>query len=94
MAKLKLLRTLLCAIVDKIDKGECEGDADNIFDSATKLVSPEAQFSKEQASTYLNISLRSFDRYKAAGKIPEGKKKVGQRKYWTKSQLDKIVLKS
>ena len=71
---------------DKIMKNECGLDDNEILYLASQIM--HVKINKTQASDFLHISTRTFDRRVNDGELPVGKKDVGSNQlYWYKDEL-------
>lgn len=94
---IKVLRSLLCKIIDEIDAGNTELDEDQVI----KLIDiikdgyyKNNPLSKYQAYTYLNVSRATFDNMVKNGQLPPGEKVPGFKElFWYRKDLDKIIKK-
>lgn len=91
---LKVIKTLLLNIIDRIDAGNSnitEDQAIEIIKVIKNYTDTTQYYNRTQAAKYLNCSVQSFDLYRKEGKIPEGIKQVGGVRQWTKQQLDDFI---
>lgn len=89
--KIKILRSLLQRMIDRIDSGNSnatDDELDCVIDTLSRLSNNDVTFTKEQACRYLNICTATFDNHRRNGWIPQGKKELGGALKWTKQQLD------
>lgn len=92
---LKLIRSLLVSIIDRIDAGNTnitEEDGTQIIEYLSKFNNKDEGISKYTACQYLNISRATFDNLVREGKLPEGKHIQGfKEKRWYRKDLDDYV---
>lgn len=91
---LKVIKTLLLNIIDRIDAGNSsitEDQAIEIIKVIKNYTDTTQLYNRTQAAKYLNCSVQSFDLYRKEGKIPEGVKQAGGVRQWTKRQLDDFI---
>ena len=95
---LKVLRSLLCKIIEDIDTGNSDiSDEESVqITEMLKLYTrKDNPLSKYQAYTYLNISRATFDNLVKDGKLPKGTKVEGFKElFWYKRDLDTYIKKS
>ena len=90
---LKMIRALLQELIDRIDSGRCSTteEQNERFLSCLEMFagSREKTYNKTEAMRYLGMSRSKFDKLRREGKIPQGKKVVGDvSRRWTKEELD------
>lgn len=89
---LKVIRSLLVSIIDRIDAGNTnitEEDGTQIIEYLTKFNNKDEGISKYTACQYLDISRAKFDNLVKEGKLPEGKHIQGfKEKRWYRKDLD------
>lgn len=87
---MKLLAKQMREVADKIENGTCELSETEAIDILSAI--SHHTMNKEEACKYLNLSRSRFDDYIREGKIPKGRKKVGDSKlYWYQDELDNVV---
>lgn len=91
---LQMIRALLQELIDRIDSGQCSTTEkqNERFLQCLQMFSQEKAYNKTEAIRYLGISRSKFDSLRRNGKIPYGKKKVGElSRMWTQKELDDYV---
>ena len=69
-----------------------EEDQLEIVEMLIKYTDKDRRLSKYQACIYLNMSRATFDNYVREGKIPKGKKEIGQKELsWSESELKEVI---
>ena len=91
-----MIRTLLAELIDRIDSGRCATteEQNEKFLRCLEMFcgDKEKTYNKAEACRYLNMSRSKFDALRREGKIPQGRKKVGDvSRVWTKGELDGYV---
>lgn len=98
METLKMIRALLAELIDRIDSGRCatteEQNEKFLRCLETFCGSGEKTYNKTEAIHYLGMSRSKFDTLRREGKLPKGKKCVGEvSRRWTKAELDEYIEK-
>lgn len=98
MEALKMIRALLAELIDRIDSGQCatteEQNERFLRCLGAFCGSREKTYNKTEAIRYLGMSRSKFDTLRREGKIPKGKKCVGEvSRRWTKAELDEYIEK-
>ena len=92
---LKIIRSLLVNIIDRIDTGNTnitEEECLEVINYLNKFNNKDEGISKYSACQYLNISRATFDNLVKEGKLPEGKHIQGfKEKRWYRKDLDDYV---
>lgn len=96
MDTLRLIRALLAELIERIDSGRCTTteEQNEKFLKCLEMFcgAKEQTYNKAEACKYLNVSRSKFDALRREGKLPWGKKKVGDvSRYWTKKELDDYI---
>lgn len=91
MVLMKVIKKLLCQIIDDIDCGNSnltEEEAIKVIESLRDYTNKGEGMSKYSACQYLNISRATFDNLVKEGKIPAGKHVIGfKEKRWYEKDL-------
>ena len=90
---LQMIRALLQELIDRIDNGRCsttEEQNERFLRCLEMFVgAKDRTYNKTEAIRYLGMSRSKFDKLRREGKIPQGKKIVGDvSRRWTKEELD------
>lgn len=92
---LKIIRSLLVNIIDRIDTGNTnitEEEGLEVINYLNKFNNKDEGISKYSACQYLDISRAKFDNLVKEGKLPEGKHIQGfKEKRWYRKDLDDCV---
>lgn len=93
---LELIKALLLELVDRIDSGRCATteEQNEKFLACLKMFvgDSEEKYNKTEAIRYLGVSRSKFDELRREGKLPNGKKRVGEvSRQWTKAELDEYI---
>ena len=81
-----IIADFLAESADKIRKNECGLQESEIVYLASQVM--HVKVNKTQASDFLHISTRTFDRKINDGELPAGKKDIGSNQlYWYKDEL-------
>lgn len=92
---MQLIKKVLLAIINQIDEGTCtltEQQAEDTLRLLTFYSDNREKLSRTQAAKYLNMNLKTFDRYVKSGKIKQGQKILGfKEKFYIKEELDEVV---
>lgn len=93
---LQMIRALLAEIIDRIDNGRCTttDEQNEKFLSCLEAFAAdrEKRYNKAEAIRYLGVSRSKFDELRRQGRLPDGRKKVGDvSREWTKAELDEYV---
>lgn len=99
MDTLKLIRTVLAELLERIDSGRCRTteEQNRKFLECLKMFlgDKEERMNKQEAIRYLGVSRSKFDELRRKGELPEGKKKAGDvSREWTKAELDEYIEKN
>ncbi len=89
---LKIIRELLLQIVDRIDTGNTNLNADQMCDVIKilgDLNEPQEEMSKSKVAEYLGKSPRTIQNWIDSGILPKGRKVEGFKEHrWYKSDID------
>ncbi len=92
---MKIISSTLREKADDIDASNSnlsEEEQYAVIDLMTHLATKNDRMSKDQACSYLNVSMATFDNYVRNGDIPRGKKQRGFKELsWNKLDLDKAI---
>lgn len=81
-----IIADFLVESADKIRKNECGLQESEMVYLASQIM--HVKVNKTQASDFLHISTRTFDRKINDGELPAGKKDIGSNQlYWYKDEL-------
>lgn len=81
-----IIADFLIESADKIRKNECGLQESEMVYLASQIM--HVKVNKTQASDFLHISTRTFDRKINDGELPAGKKDIGSNQlYWYKDEL-------
>lgn len=88
----KLIAKHLRELADKFDSGNTNATADQCLDILS-IVGHE-RMSKEQAASYLNMPINTFNIYVSKGILPKGRKERGFKELtYYRDELDKAIYK-
>lgn len=95
--KLRIIRTILQELINKIDAGNSnhtESELNDIIKNLTKLNRGIKRISKKEACEHiLHCSPNSFDNYIKLGLIPKGHKEPGFKELsWSEMDFDEVTL--
>lgn len=84
----KRVSALLQILARAIEDGrlECE---DLLTDAIKEILDDD--YTRTDAAKYLNVSERTFDRYRRDGLISDGRKRAGGLRTWKKRELDIVI---
>ena len=82
----KIIAKFLRESADNIENNTCGLTNDELLDLATSII--HIEMNKTEASEYLNMSTRSFDRHIEKGELPQGVHVRGNKNLtWFKDEL-------
>lgn len=86
----KVISDYLRNAADNIEANSCSMSEEEILKLASALMHQE--MNKTEASEFLNMSIRQFDRKVESGEIPKGIHKAGSKqKLWYKDELFQLI---
>lgn len=93
---LQMIRALLVELIDRIDSGRCSTteEQNERFLQCLQMFSAgkEKRYNKTEAIRYLGVSRSKFDELRRQGRLPNGRKKVGDvSREWTQQELDEYI---